>query len=208
MSVEKGTRRRYELRKRADAMQDTRRRITEAAVELHGSIGPARTTITAVAERAGVQRQTVYRHFPTEDDLFTACSGHFAETHPRPDVEAWRAIADPVERLETALDQLYAYYEGTEAMYTNILRDETLVPGVGARLLHFRAYLDGAARVLAAGWDVRGSRRTMVVAAARHAVDFHTWRSLARDGGVRRAGVVELASAMVSRAASAAKVSA
>jgi AcrR family transcriptional regulator len=200
MSVEKRTRR-YELRKRADAMQDTRRRITEAAVELHGSIGPARTTITAVAERAGVQRQTVYRHFPTEDDLFTACSGHFAQAHPRPDVEAWGAIADPKERLETALDELYAYYEGTEAMYTNLLRDETLVQPVAARLPHFRAYLDGAARVLAEGWDVRERRRGMLRAAARHAVDFHTWRSLARDGGVRRAGVVELASAMVSRAA-------
>jgi AcrR family transcriptional regulator len=199
MSVEKGTRR-YQLRKRADAMKDTRRRITEAAFELHGSVGPARTTISAVAERAGVQRQTVYRHFPTEDDLFTACSGHFAETHPRPDVDAWRAIADPEERVETALDELYSYYEGTEAMYTNLLRDETLVAGVGARLPHFRAYLDGAASALAAGWDVRGKRRAMLVAAARHAVDFHTWRSLARDGGVRRPGVVELASAMVSRA--------
>jgi AcrR family transcriptional regulator len=200
MSVEKETRR-YQLRKRADAMQDTRRRITEAAVELHGSVGPARTTMSAVAVRAGVQRQTVYRHFPTEDDLFTACSGHFAETHPRPDVEAWRAIEDPAERLATALDELYAYYEGTEAMYTNLLRDETLVAGVASRLPLFRAYLDGAARVLAAGWGARGGRRTLVVAAARHAVDFHTWRSLARDGGVRRAGVVELAWAMVSRAA-------
>ena len=97
--------------------------------------------------------------------------------------------------------RLYAYYEGTEAMYTNLLRDETLVAPVGARLPHFRAYLDGAARVLAGGWRVRGRRRATIVAATRHAVDFHTWRSLARDGGVRRAGVVELASAMVSRAA-------
>ena len=202
MSVEKGTRR-YELRKRADAMQGTRRRITEAAAELHGSIGPARTTISAVAERAGVGRQTVYRHFPTEDDLFTACSGHFAATHPRPDVEAWSAVADPVERLETALDELYAHYERTEAMYANLFRDETLVASVEARLPLFRAYLDGAADVLAAGWGVRGRRRTMLVAAARHAVDFQTWRSLARDGGVRRSGVVELASAMVSRAAAA-----
>jgi AcrR family transcriptional regulator len=201
MSVEKRTRN-YRLRKRADAMQDTRRRITEAAVELHGSVGPARTTMSAVAERAGVQRQTVYRHFPTEDDLFDACSGHFAATHPRPDVEAWRAIADPAERLQTALDELYAYYEDTEAMYTNLVRDETLVAPVASRLPRFRAYLDGAARVLAAGWGAHGNRRALVVAAARHAVDFHTWRSLARDGGVRRACVVELASAMVSRAAS------
>lgn len=201
MSPEKPTRR-YELRKRADAMEATRRRITEAAVELHGTIGPARTTMTAVAERAGVQRQTLYRHFPTEEDLVTACSGHFTATHPQPDVEAWRAIADPAERLETALDELYAFYERTEAMYTNLFRDETLVEAVGARLPAFRAYLDEAARVLAAGWPVRGKRRAILVAAARHAADFHTWRSLARDGGVSRAGVVELAAAMVGRAAS------
>ena len=144
MSVEKGTRR-YQLRKRADAMQDTRRRITEAAVELHGSIGPARTTISAVAERAGVQRQTVYRHFPTEDDLFDACSGLFAEAHPLPDLAAWRAVADPAERLEVALDELYAYYEGTEAMYANLLRDVSLVAPVAPRLAPFRSFLDDAA---------------------------------------------------------------
>ena len=200
MSVEKTTRP-YRLRKRADAMEDTRRRITEAAVELHGSVGPARTTMSAVAERAGVQRQTVYRHFPTEEHLFAACSGHFAETHPRPDVEAWRAIPDPAARLDAALDELYAYYERTEPMYTNLLRDETLVAPVAARLPRFRGYLDEAARVLAADWGARGGRRTLVVAAARHAVDFHTWRSLARDGGVTRSAAVDLAAAMVRRAA-------
>ena len=197
------TRRRYELRKRAEAMQDTRRRITEAAVELHGSIGPARTTITAVAERAGVQRQTVYRHFPTEDDLVVACSGHFAATHPLPDVEAWRVLADPAQRLETALNELYAYFEANESMYANILRDETLVAPVAEALARFRAYLDDAARVLAASWGARGRRRAMLVAASRHAVDFHTWRSLARDGGLRRAEAIELASAMLLRAAGA-----
>ena len=76
-------------------MDDTRRRITEAAVELHTSVGPARTTVSAVAERAGVQRHTVYRHFPTEEDLFAACSAHFDELHPAPDIAAWRAEADP-----------------------------------------------------------------------------------------------------------------
>ena len=200
MSVEKGTRR-YQLRKRADAMQDTRRRITEAAVELHGSVGPARTTISAVAERAGVQRQTVYRHFPTEDDLFDACSGHFAAD---PSAAGPRGLARdrrPGGTARVALDELYAYYEGTEAMYANLLRDASLVAPVESRLAPFRSFLDDAAHVLAAGWGARGGRRTLILAAARHAVDFHTWHSLARDGGVRRAGVVELASAMVGRAA-------
>ncbi len=170
-------------------------------MELHGTLGPARTTMTAVAERAGVQRQTVYRHFADEEELLAACSGHFAARHPWPDAGRWRAIADPAERLRIGLDELYAWYETTEAMWTNVLRDETLVAAVGPALEPFRAYLDDAARTFAAGWSARGGRRTMLLAAARHAVDFHTWRSLARDGGVSRAGVVELTSAMVSRAA-------
>jgi AcrR family transcriptional regulator len=202
MSAEK-TSRRYQLRKRADAMEATRRRITEAAMELHGTVGPARTTISAVAERAGVQRQTVYRHFADEEELFAACSGHFAARHPWPDAGRWRAIADPAERLRIGLDELYAWYETTEAMWTNVLRDETLVAAVGPALEPFRAYLDDAARALAAGWGARGGRRAMLLAATRHAVDFHTWRSLARHGGIGRAGVVELTSAIVTRAAGA-----
>jgi AcrR family transcriptional regulator len=200
MSVEKGTRQ-YRLRKRADAMDATRRRITEAAVELHGTVGPARTTITGIAERAGVQRQTVYRHFPTEAELFAACSRHFYEGDPWPDPARWRAVADPAERLAGALDELYAYYERTEAMWTNVLRDETLVESVASELAGFWGYLDDAAAALAAGWGVRGGRRRVLLAAARHAVDFHTWRSLAREGGVGRAAVVDLSSAMVTRAA-------
>jgi AcrR family transcriptional regulator len=202
MSAEKTTRR-YRLLKRADAMEATRRRITEAAVQLHGTVGPARTTMTAVAERAGVQRQTVYRHFADEEQLLAACSAHFAARHPWPDAGRWRAIADPAERLRVGLDELYAWYETTGAMWTNVLRDETLVAAVGPALEPFRAYLDDAARALAAGWGARGRRRAMLLAAARHAVDFQTWRSLAGDGGVSRAGVVELTSAMISRAAGA-----
>ena len=106
--------RKYELKQRADEMAKTRRRITAAAVELHGTIGPARTTLSAVAERAGVQRHTVYRHFRSEEELFGACSAHFFTAHPLPDLESWRAIGDPHERLARALDELYAYYERTE----------------------------------------------------------------------------------------------
>ena len=201
MSAEKTPTRRYELRKRADAMEATRRRITEAAMELHGSVGPARTTMSAVAERAGVQRQTVYRHFANDEELLAACSSHFAALHPWPDPSRWPSIGDPAERLRVALDELYAWYEVTGSMWTTVLRDETLVPAVGPALAPLRAYLDDAARMLAAGWGARGGRRTTLLAATRHAVDFHTWRSLARDGGLSRAGVIELTSAMVRRAA-------
>src|SRR5918996_4055938 len=85
----------YRKRRRAELEDQTRLRITEAAVELHGRVGPARTTISAVADRAGVQRATVYRHFPDEDALFAACSGHWAAMNPSPDPSAWQAIRDP-----------------------------------------------------------------------------------------------------------------
>ena len=170
MSSEKTTRP-YTLRKRADAMAATRERITEAAMDLHGSVGPSRTTITAVAERAGVQRQTVYRHFATEADLSSACSGHFAATHPVPDAAGLvRDRRTPEQRLARALDELYAFYEGTEAMWTNIFRDEPLVPAIGPNLARFRGFLDDAARALAE--DRPGPTARCCLAATRHAVDF------------------------------------
>src|SRR3954466_9721681 len=111
MSHESSTKRRYELRKRAEDMADTHRRITEAAIDLHGSIGPSRTTLSAVAKRAGVERRTLHRHFPTEAGLFAACAAHYFAANPWPDLAAWRAIRDPEQRLARALDELYAYYE-------------------------------------------------------------------------------------------------
>lgn len=178
-------------------MEATRERITEAAMELHGTLGPARTTISAVAERAGVQRQTVYRHFADELELFAACSGHFAEIYPPPDPRAWRAIEDPKTRLATALDELYAWYERTGHMWANILRDEPLVEAIGPNIAIFHALLDEAASALAQGWG----RRKLVTAATRHAVAFQTWQSLAGNGEISRAQAVELASAVVLRAA-------
>ena len=186
MSSEK---RKYEQRKRAEDMAATRRRITEAAVELHGSVGPSRTTVSAVAERAGVQRHTVYRHFPTEADLFAACSAHFWQTDPLPDPADWSGLGQ-------ALDQLYAYYERNQAMYSNLYRDEPLIPTVRDAFVGFRAYLDEGARALARGRP----RRKAVSAALRHAVDFHTWRSLTNDGGLSRPQAVKLMVALVEAA--------
>src|SRR3954471_10657967 len=146
--------RKYELKKRAEAMADTRQRITEAAVELHGTIGPARTTVSAIAERAGVQRHTFYRHFPSEDELFAACSAHWGAMHPWPDPAA-------------GLDALYRWYEDAEPMLANVLRDEELVDSVPLAMEPLRAYLAEVRRELASGLP----RRKTVRAAVAHAVD-------------------------------------
>jgi AcrR family transcriptional regulator len=193
--------RKYELRKRADAMADTRQRITEAAMELHGTVGPARTTVSAVADRAGVQRHTVYRHFPTEDALYAACSAHFWATNPWPDAEQWRAIADPERRLETALDAIYHWYELTEPTMTNVHRDMELVEALPRSMRRFEHYMQDVELMLSAGWPARGARRRVMTVAIRHALDFSTWRSLVHEGGVSRAQAVRLASALVRQAA-------
>jgi AcrR family transcriptional regulator len=201
MSDQKTTHRKYELKKRAADMAETRRRITEAAVELHGAVGPARTTVSAVAKRAGVQRHTVYRYFPTESDLIGACSAHFLAENPWPDIEAWPAVPDPGERLRRALDELYAYYERTAAMYNNILRDAELVDALGRALEHRDAYLARCVAILLSGRPERGRRRGVVEAALAHAIAFETWRSLAVTGGLPRPEVVRLAAALVGAAA-------
>lgn len=199
MSPETTTKRKYELKKRAEQVADTHRRITEAAIELHGSVGPSRTTMSAVAERAGVERRTLYRHFPTDSDLFAACSTHYFAANPWPDLAAWRAIADPQQRLERALDELYAYYERTEPMFSNVLRDAELVDFARDAMRPLEAYLDEAAEVLAAGSGARGRKRQLLRGALRHVLAFSTWRSLSANG-IGRPDAVRLSTAIVNAA--------
>jgi AcrR family transcriptional regulator len=199
MSREIAPRRKYELKKRAAEMAETRLRITEAAIELHGSVGPSRTTLSAVAEQAGVERRTLYRHFPTEADLFAACSTHYFSANPWPDLGHWRAIRDPQQRLERALDELYAYYERTEPMLSNVLRDAELVDSARDAVSPLRAYLEEAAEILTIGRQARGLRRQRLTGALRHALAFSTWHSLSTNG-IGRADAATLVTALVEAA--------
>ena len=181
----------------------TRRRITESTVALHEQLGPARTSISAVAERAGVRRSTVYRHFPDEEALFAACSSHWGAANPPPDPSAWAAIADPGERTETALQGLYAYYGRTEGMYTSLLRDEPLVPIVQRLLGDFYGYLGAVQGILMAGRGLRGHAARRTRAAIGHALAFPTWRSLTREQELTEGDAVALMCALVEGTASA-----
>ena len=180
MFTEMGQKRTYQLKRRAERRDETRRRITEATVALHQEVGPAATTIKEIAERAGVERLTVYRHFPDERELFRACQAHFLGEHPMPDMAAWAAVSDPRERLRTALAALYARHRATEAMTANILRDAPGIPALAELTAGIPRYYAAARDVLADGWDVPEVRRPLLVAAIGHALDFETWRSLVR----------------------------
>ncbi len=192
--------RKYELKQRAQGKAETRQRIVEATVELHGSVGPAQTTISSIAELAGVQRLTVYRHFPDDQSLFRACSGHWAALHPRPDPSRWASMTDPTERLRIALHELYAYYGETEAMSTNVRRDLPQLPALQEAAAQFAPYWDGVRTALDRDWKVRGHRRKLVRAAVGHAVEFETWKSLARSQSLSHEEAVELMVSLVSGA--------
>ena len=191
----------YRMRRRAESLQETRRRITESAVELHGTIGPARTTMSAVAEHAGVRRSTLYRHFPDEGALFDACSAHWAAANPPPDITAWARVADPEERLRTALGELYGYYARTSRMLENLLRDEASDEFVQERFGAFHWFMEAARETLLRGRRSRGAARRRVAGAIGHAISFSTWRSLVAEQGFGREEAVELMCGLVAAAA-------
>jgi len=180
------------MKRRAELEAATRLRITQSAVSLHGSVGPAQTSIAAIAKHAGVRRATVYRHFPDEHALFSACAAHWLAANPPPEIAQWAQIADPDLRLKSALLELYAYYRRTERMFYNILRDEDTVPVLKQLLTPYRRFLAAAGEVLRAGRNLSPPAEREVKAVIGHALCFHTWRSLAIDQGCDDAEIVRL----------------
>ena len=186
----------YRMKRRAELEEQTRTRIAASTAALHEELGPARTSISAVAERAGVRRSTVYRHFPDEEALFAACSSHWRAANPPPDPRVWAAIEDPGERTRIALGELYAFYGRTEGMYTSLLRDEPVVPIVQRLLGDFYGYLRAIEDILIAGRGLRGRAALRTHAAIGHALSFATWRSLTREQGLADGEAIALMCAL------------
>jgi len=179
--------RKYELNRRAERQAETRKRIVQATVGLHTSVGPAQTTISAIAERAGVQRHTVYAHFRDERELFDACSAHWAAVHPFPDPARWAGVESAQLRLREALDAVYEWYERV-GHDLEIFKRDSRVHSTTAELVERRerALLplrDG----LVAGWP----RRKTVRAAIGHALELEIWHSLVRRHGLTRKQAVD-----------------
>lgn len=176
--------RKYDMKRRVKRQEETRRRIVEATVELHKTVGMARTTISAIAEKAGVERLTVYRHFPDERALFSACSGHYMAANPPPDPASWTQIADPEERLRVALREVYAYHRRTEPMMANVIRDAPMHPLTREMAEPYFQLFERMRYILATGWGVEDERLALLLAALGHALAFQTWHSLARQQGL------------------------
>ena len=176
--------RKYEMKRRAERMEETRRRITEAAVELHETVGPARTTVSAVAEKAGGQRHTYYAHSPQMEDLYRACTAHYVERHPLPEPSPWVGIADAEGRMRRALSEVYAYYSDTEAMMANVLRDGQLDPRGQESMAMLYQHWGRMQDTIAEAFDASDERREELLGAVALALDFQTWRTLVRQQGL------------------------
>jgi AcrR family transcriptional regulator len=178
--------------RRAEHVDDTRQRITEATVRLHTTVGPAHTSIAGVAEEAGVTRLTVYRHFADLDELFEACRAHWVAQNPRPDTSAWTAIADLPARAERAFTELYRWYGDHAGELAPIYRDWEAMPR--SSQARTAASNQELANALVGGFADTGSENGRVLAAvARHLTDFSTWRSLVIVGGLGQATAVDTA---------------
>jgi AcrR family transcriptional regulator len=189
--------RKYEMKRRAERMQDTRRRITEATVELHKTVGPARTTVSAIADKAGVQRHTYYAHFPEVKDLYQACTAHYLERNPLPDPSRWVQISGSEERLGRALSEVYAYYEGNEAMLTNVLRDTPLDPVLQENNVFLFRHWEAMRDTIADAFEASGERHEALLGAIALALDLQTWRTLVRQQGLDEEKAMELMVGMV-----------
>jgi AcrR family transcriptional regulator len=176
----------YTLKRRAAQQAQTRRRIVEAAVELHGSVGPALTTISMVAERAGVQRHTLYAHFPDKRSLYRACSGLALERDPLPAAEAWRAIKDRRVRLRVGLRAVYDWYARNADLAACVLRDaEYHAPTQAIIALRLGPSM-------AAYHEVLGAKLSAKQRAVLHlALSFFTWRALVRESGLKQDAAVK-----------------
>lgn len=175
----------YTLKKRAESQAETRRRIVEAAVDLHSSVGPANTTFSMIAERAGVQRHTFYAHFPDERSLLLACSGLTMERDPPPDAAPWRGIPDKGERLRTGLAAIYDWFERNAPRLACVLRDaeyHALTKEIAR--IRMGPFIAAYHEVLGATLSAR--QRAML----QLALSFFTWRTLVRDGGLKQAAAV------------------
>ncbi len=170
--------RKYNKTLRAEQQDETRERIVEATVQLHEELGPAKTSIKAIAEKAGVQRLTVYRHFPDDASLFEACTSHYLGLHPPPNMADWAELQQASERSQTALLAFYRYYRQTEKMWTAAYRDLDQLKALQKPMGQFQAYLDMVSDDLLKAWQQSHSIKKQLQLTLRHCLQFSTWQSL------------------------------
>ncbi len=181
----------YRMTRRRQAIDTTRDRIVQAALDLHSEVGPAYATISAVAERAGVERHTVYRHFPDLVSLFQACTEHGMQTSGLPLPDDWSGIADPIERLRAALTAMYDYWRRNERLVANILRDMPVSPELVTGSQAYQDHLGWIWQSVLSSWGGDDAESASTRALAATALEFGTWQALTRRYGLTEEAAIE-----------------
>jgi AcrR family transcriptional regulator len=178
--------RKYQQKRRADQAQQTRQQIVQAAMELHEKLGPAMTSIKAIAERAGVQRLTVYRHFPDEASLFKACTSHWMELHPLPAISDWAGIDQPITLISSVLLDFYQHYRSNERMWTVAYRDVDELEALHEPMAAVDSYLDHIRDELLSASKLKAKDKNRLALTLRHCLRFSTWQSLKAENLTNR----------------------
>lgn len=193
--------RKYTKTRRAEQQEETRDKIVEAAMALHEELGPRATSISAIAERAGVQRLTVYRHFEDDVAIFQACSSRWFELNPPPGPSLWQELAPAAQRTEEALVNIYTYYSNSAAMLNRVYSDEADVPALQEVMQGFRLYLEGISNDLLKAWQPESKKRKDIKTLINHAVQFSTWKSFSQEQ-MKERKIAELMTKCIDRIAS------
>ncbi len=174
--------RKYEMGRRAAAAEETRRRIVAATLELHVEQGIGATRWDQIAARAGVGVGTVYRHFPSLDDLVPACTRVATDVAALPDPARASALFAGAEaaaaRLERLVGEVFAIYDRAAHVVGAARREPGVHPEVARWLAGvdevLDALVDAALEPLDVGDDGRRLTRAMV--------DVGTWTALREQG--------------------------
>jgi AcrR family transcriptional regulator len=182
--------RKYDMTRRASAAAETRRRIVDATLELHGEQGIAATSWDDIAARAGVGVGTVYRHFPSLDELIPACGEITRERIALPDPSLFDGLDTPAERLEHLVREAFAIYERA-APQLRAIRSE---PDVHPNVAEAGEAVEAALTALVDAAVEPAADRAVV----RALIDLGTWQAL-RDQGLGQTEAVAAIAGLLSQ---------
>jgi AcrR family transcriptional regulator len=188
--------RKYDMTRRASSVAQTRRRIVDATLELHGEQGIAATSWDDIAARAGVGVGTVYRHFPSLDELIPACGEITRHVVALPDPQGVASLFDgvdaPVERIERLVREAFAIYERGAPQLRAIRSEPDVHPNVAEAGEEVEAALTALVDAAVAPSKITPAERALV----RAMIDLGTWQAL-HDQGLGPAEAVDAVSQML-----------
>jgi AcrR family transcriptional regulator len=188
--------RKYEMTRRSVAVGQTRARIVAATVAAHRDLGIDATSWDEIARRAGVGVGTVYRHFPSLDQLLPACGEVVARTLALPAAEGipnlFAGASGARMRIGRLVAEVFGIYQRGAPFIDNIRRERHQLPQLEAYHQQIEDTLDALARE--ALRPLTPSRQASQ--AVRALIDLSAWRAFT-DQGFTTEQAIEIVSRLI-----------